>query len=244
MKRLLTLALLCISTMAMAENIRFASHPSLSPDGERIYFSYDGDIYAVPASGGQATAVITMAGEQDYPIVSPNGCWLAFSSNIQGNNDVYVVPVSGGNAIQLTFHEAPDTPVSWSADSKYIHFETTRASARKTTFKVAVDGGTPSLMFDGYFNTIVNLVENPKTGEYLFNESMESISFPTRKRYVGDHNPNIKSWNPKNKKYSELTDYEGKDQWPMVDKSGNLYYVSDAFNKESNIVKHKKRRKT
>ena len=240
MKRLLTLALLCISTMALAENIRFASHPSLSPDGEQIYFSYDGDIYAVPASGGQATAVITMAGEQDYPIVSPNGRWLAFSSNIQGNNDVYVVPVSGGNAVQLTFHEAPDTPVSWSADSKFIHFETTRASARKTTFKVSVDGGTPSLMFDGYFNTIVNLVENPKTGEYLFNESMESISFPTRKRYVGDHNPNIKSWNPKNKKYSELTDYEGKDQWPMVDKKGNLYYVSDAFNKESNIVKYNK----
>ena len=226
--------------MAMAENIRFASHPSLAPDGEQIYFSYDGDIYTVPSGGGQATAVITMTGEQDYPIVSPNGKWLAFSSNIQGNNDVYVVPVSGGNAVQLTFHEAPDTPVSWSADSKFIHFETTRASARKTTFKVSVDGGTPSLMFDGYFNTIVNLVENPKTGEYLFNESMESISFPTRKRYVGDHNPNIKSWNPKNKKYSELTDYEGKDQWPMVDKKGNLYYVSDAFNKESNIVKYNK----
>ena len=240
MKRLLTLALMCTCTVALAENIRFASHPSLSPDGKQIYFSYDGDIYRVPASGGQATAVITMIGEQDYPIVSPNGRWLTFSSNIQGNNDVYVVPVDGGDAVQLTFHEAPDTPVSWSADSKYIHFETTRASARKTTFKVAVEGGTPSIMFDGYFNTVVNLVENPKTGEYLFNESMESISFPTRKRYVGDHNPNIKSWNPRSRKYSELTDYEGKDQWPMVDKSGNIYYVSDAFNKESNIVKYNK----
>lgn len=223
-----------------AENIRFASHPSLSPDGTQIYFSYDGDIYRVPSSGGQATAVVTMSGEQDYPIVSPDGKWLAFSSNIQGNNDVYVVPVAGGEAVQLTFHEAPDTPASWSADSKYIHFETTRESARKTTFKVAVKGGTPTLMFDGYFNTIVNLVENPKTGEYLFNESMESISFPTRKRYIGDHNPNIKSWNPRSKKYTELTDYIGKDQWPMVDKKGNIYYISDEFNKESNIVKYNK----
>ena len=93
-------------------------------------------------------------------------------------------------------------------------------------------------MFDGYFNTIVNLAENPKTGEFLFNESMESLSFPTRKRYVGDHNPNIKSWNPKTKAYTELTSYIGKDQWPMADVNGNIYYVSDELNKESNIVKY------
>ena len=225
---------------AHADNIRFASHPSLSPDGKQIYFSYDGDIYSVPVGGGQATAVITMPGVQDSPIVSPDGRWLAFSSDIQGNNDVYVVPVAGGNAVQLTFHEAPDVPVSWSPKSDWIYFESTRGSARKTTYKVAVTGGTPQLMFDGYFNTIVNLVENPRTGEFLFNESMESISFPTRKRYVGDHNPNIKSWNPKSKAYTELTDYIGKDQWPMADKDGNIYYVSDELNKESNIVKYVK----
>ena len=242
MRRTIIASLLMMATVASsaADNLRFASRPSLSPDGKQIYFSYDGDIYSVPTSGGQATAVITMPGNQDSPLVSPDGKWLAFSSDIQGNNDVYVVPVTGGKAVQLTFHEAPDVPVSWSANSEYIHFETTRASARKTTFKVPVKGGTPQLMFDGYFNTIVNLVENPKTGEYLFNESMESISFPTRKRYVGDHNPNIKCWNPRSKTYSELTDYIGKDQWPMADKSGNIYYVSDELNKESNIVKYQK----
>ena len=237
---LTTIVMMVATTAAVAENIRFASHPSLSPDGKQIYFSYDGDIYTVPVGGGQATAVITMPGVQDSPLVSPDGKWLAFSSDIQGNNDVYVVPVGGGQAVQLTFHEAPDVPVNWSAKSDFVYFESTRASARKTTFKVAVAGGTPQLMFDGYFNTIVNLAENPKTGEFLFNESMESISFPTRKRYVGDHNPNIKSWNPKSKAYTELTDYIGKDQWPMADKDGNIYYVSDELNKESNIVKYVK----
>ena len=242
MKRvlLLFLALSMAWTAASADNLRFASRPSLSPDGQQIYFSYDGDIYCVPSSGGLATAVITMPGVQDAPIVSPDGRWLAFSSDIQGNADVYVVPVAGGQAVQLTFHEAPDVPVSWSADSRRIYFESTRASARKTTFQVAVTGGTPQLMFEGYFNTVVNLVENPRTGEFLFNESMESISFPTRKRYVGDHNPNIKSWNPRNRTYTELTDYIGKDQWPMADRYGNIYYVCDEFNKESNLVKYVK----
>lgn len=234
---LLALCIIGSSTVASAQNIRFASHPSLSPDGKQIYFSYDGDIYRVPAEGGQATAIISMSGTQDHPLVSPDGNWLAFSSDIQGNNDVYIVPTAGGEAVQLTYHEAPDTPASWSPDSKHIYFESTRESARKTSFRVAVKGGTPSLMFEGYFNTIVNLVENPKTGEFLFNESMESISFPTRKGYIGDHNPNIKSWNPRSRKYSELTTYEGKDQWPMVDRKGNIYYVSDSFNKESNIFR-------
>jgi len=240
MKRffLLLLALTSAWGVCLADNIRFASRPSLSPDGTQIYFSYDGDIYRVPAAGGQATAVITMPGVQDAPLVSPDGRWLAFSSDIQGNADVYVVPLAGGQAVQLTYHEAPDVPVSWSADSRFIHFESTRASARKTTFRVSVQGGTPRQMFEGYFNTVVNLVENPRTGEYLFNESMESISFPTRKRYVGDHNPNIKSWNPRTRTYRELTDYIGKDQWPMADRNGNIYYVSDEFNKESNIVRH------
>lgn len=236
---MLTLAVLA-TLSAAADNLHFAYRPSLSPDGKMLYFSYDGDIYRVPATGGTALSIIALAGNENCPVLSPDGKLIAFSSDIQGNSDVYVMPVEGGEIRQLTFNEASDTPASWSPDSKYIYFESTRSSARKTTFRVSVDGGTPELLFDGYFNTVVNVVENPKTGEFLFNESMESISFPTRKRYVGDHNPNIKSWNPSSRKYQELTDYEGKDQWPMVDRKGNIYYVSDAKNKESNIVRYVK----
>lgn len=242
MKRSLifTIAAMLTTQLASAETIRFAYFPSLSPGGEKIYFSYDGDIFSVPTAGGLASPLINLGGNESHPVPSPDGKYIAFSSDIQGNNDVYVVPVGGGEAVQLTWHDAADTPYSWSADSKYIYFETARASARKTTYRVAVKGGTPELLFDGYFNTIVSVVENPKTSEYLFNESNESISFPTRKRYVGDHNPNIKSWNPKTGEYKELTDYIGKDAWPMVDTKGNLYYVSDEWNKESNIVKYVK----
>lgn len=242
MRRILTSALsgLLLLGAASAENIRFPYRPALSPDGNTIYFSYNGDIYSVPAKGGNATSVVSLGGVENNPVISPDGKYLAFSSDIQGNSDVYVVPVAGGQVHQLTFHESPDTPVGWSADSKYVYFESTRASARKTSFRVAATGGTPELLFSGYFNTVVNVTENPKTGEFLFNESMESISFPTRKRYVGDHNPNIKSYNPSSKKYTELTDYIGKDQWPMADKNGNIYYVSDEIGKESNIVKYVK----
>ena len=49
------IALLAAASTAFADNIRFASHPSLSPDGKQIYFSYDGDIYTVPFGGGPSS---------------------------------------------------------------------------------------------------------------------------------------------------------------------------------------------
>lgn len=237
MKKLI-LFLFCIMPLfAAAETIHFPYNPSLSPDGNTIYFSYDGDIFKVPADGGLAMRLVSLGGTENNPEVSPCGKYLAFASDIQGNNDVYVVPVAGGDVKRLTWHEGNDVPVGWSKDSKYIYFESNRANNR-TTYKVALDGGTPQRLFSNYFNTIVNLAENPVTGELYFNESNESISFPTRKHYVGDHNSNVKSWNPSKKEYKELTSYEGKDTWPMVDKNGTLYYVTDRFNGESNIAKH------
>lgn len=232
-------AVLASSLSAQAENIRFAGFPSLSPDGSTIYFSYNGDIFNVPAAGGLATNIVTMDGRESHPVVSPDGKYLAFSSDLNGNDDVYVVPCAGGQARQLTFHEAADFPVSWSADSKEIYFESRRSGASRTTYKVSVEGGTPQLMFQGgYFTTVVNLVENPVDGSFYFNESAESINFPTRKRYVGDHNPDIQCWNPGRKEHSTLTSHPGKDTWPMVDVKGNLYYVSDEAGNESNIFRH------
>lgn len=223
-------------TAAHAESVRFASRPCLSPNGNTIYFEYEGDIFQVPSAGGLALRLISMGGAEGNPVVSPDGSMIAFSSDITGNNDVYVLPLGGGNAVQLTYSDANDYPVSWSPDSKYIYLESQRSGASRTTYRVAASGGTPQLMFSGYFNTIVNLRENPVTGQFYFNESNESISYPTRKHYVGDHNPNIKSWDPASQTYTELTTYNGKDTWPMVDCNGKLYYVTDQFGGESNIV--------
>lgn len=237
MKKLFAVLFCVLPTLLMAETLYFPYNPSLSPDGKTVYFSYDGDIFSLPAEGGLAMRLVNLGGNEGNPKVSPDGKYIAFSSDIQGNNDVYVVPVAGGDVKRLTWHEGADTPSGWSKDSRSIYFESNRANL-KTTYKVALSGGTPVRLFESYFNTIVNVAENPVTGELYFNESGESINFPTRKRYVGDHNSNIKSWNPSKREYKELTDYQGKDAWPMVDKNGNLYYVTDEFNQESNIVKY------
>jgi tricorn protease len=238
MKKVLSLiAVLLLSVATYAQGVVFASRPSLSPDGSTIYFSYGGEIFTVPSSGGVALKIISMDGNKTSPKVSPDGKYLAFCSNEQGNYNVYVVPLSGGDIKQLTFHDSPDMPVGWSPDSKRVYFESSRYNSI-STYSVSIDGQTPVRLFSHYFNTIANLTENPVTGEYYFNESSESYRFATRKGYRGDHNPDIKSWNPATSEYKELTDYRGKDIWPMVDKAGKLYYVSDEVNGEANIVRH------
>lgn len=221
-----------------SQGLYFATAPSLSPDGSEIYFSYEGDIFRVASKGGLALKVVSMGGSESDPKISPDGKYLAFSSNEQGNRNVYVVPLKGGNIVQLTFHDGHDRPVCWSADSKSIYFESNRYNSI-STYKVGLSGGTPERLFPHFYNTIANLAVNGVTGEFFFNESSESYRFATRKGYRGDHNPDIKSWNPKNKEFNVLTDYRGKDIWPMCDLNGNLYYVSDQQNGEANIVRYK-----
>ena len=235
------LILLICSYAANAESITFASRPSLTPDGSTIYFSYEGDIYTVPVTGGLALKIIAMEGVNSNPKISPDGKYLAFASNTQGNNNVYIVPVKGGEVVQLTFHDTNDVPVGWTTDSKTIYFESNRYN-NLSVYSIPITGGTPLRLLDHYFNTIANFTQNPATGEYYFNESSESYRYATRKGYKGDHNPNIKSWNPKTKEYKELTDYRGKDIWPMVDNKGTLYYVSDESNGEANIIRHNDRK--
>lgn len=225
------------SLHVQAETLHFPYFPTLSPDAGEIYFSYDGDILRVGAEGGTAVRIVSLGGNENHPAVSPDGKLLAFSSDINGNNDVFIVPVDGGDVVRLTWHEADDYPIGWSADSRTVYFESNRYNGR-TVYSVKTDGGTPRKLFEGYFNTISNLVENPSNGEFYFNESGESVNYPTRKGYIGDHNPDIAAWDPATSSYRLLTTYEGKDTWPMADRDGNLYFVTDRFNREANIARH------
>lgn len=221
-----------------AQEAYFQIDPTLTPDGQTIVFSYDGDLWKVPSSGGDAFRLTAMEGEETLPRISPDGKWLAFSATQYGNKDVYVMPIDGGEIKQLTFHDATDDVDSWSWDSKEIYFTSSRYN-RYSGYKVPVSGGTPIRLFENYFNNVHNVVSHPKTDEIFFNESWESKNFTNRKRYKGAYNPDIKSYNPKTKAFKEYTDYIGKDMWATVDKNGVIYFVSDEINGEYNLYTFK-----
>ncbi|HHH50215.1 MAG TPA: peptidase S41, partial [Saprospiraceae bacterium] len=230
------LLLLTFASLTMAQNtpLFFAQNPTLSPDGNTLFFSYDGDLWKSNISGGLANRITAMDGIESNPKISPDGKWLAFNSNEYGNNDVFLMPVNGGDIQQLTYHQANDKMASWSWDSQNIYFTSNRYN-RMSTYKINIGGGTPARLFGNYFNNIHNAQEHPKNGEIYFNESWESSNFAHRKRYKGPYNPDIKSYNIKKKTFRLHTTYEGKDFGVTIDRRGHVYFISDRANGEYNL---------
>jgi tricorn protease len=211
----------------------FTTHPTLSPDGKMVVFSYEGDLWKAGVKDGLASRLTAMQGEEINPRISPDGKWLAFSSNQLGNYDVYVMPLDGGDIKQLTFHDAADEVDSWSWDSKTIYFTSGRYN-RYSGYKVPLKGGSAERLFPHYFNTTHHIVEAPN-GELYFSDTWESKDFAQRKRYKGAFNPEIQSYHPKTKAYKKYTDYIGKDFWTSIDQNGKVYFVSDEANNEYNL---------
>src|SRR5690606_8759718 len=60
------------------------------------------------------------------PRFSPDGQWIAFSSDREGNMDVWVVPAEGGKPTRLTFHSSDDNVLGWSPDSQHVLFASNR----------------------------------------------------------------------------------------------------------------------
>jgi tricorn protease len=244
MKLLLSSLLLTLTTTAYSvipakagtDEPYFLSSPALSPDGKTAVFSFEGDLWKADMTNGTAERLTAMQGYETNARFSPDGRWIAFTGRQFGNADVFVIPVEGGEIRQLTWHAANDDVENWSWDSKSVYFTSNRYNSG-TVYSVPVSGGNPVRLFDHYFNTIHNLAENPKTGELFFNDTWESQSMASRKRYKGDYNPDIQSYNPKTGEYKKYTEWIGKDMWATIDRNGTVYFISDEKNGEYNLCK-------
>ena len=146
----LTVALLWSNTTySQTKLLRF-------PDirGDKVVFTYGGDLWTAPATGGNAIHLTSHPGVEVFGKFSPDGNWIAFTGQYDGDEQVYVIPTTGGEPRQLTFYPArgPLAPrwgwdnqvFGWSKDGKRIYFKSLRDSwtlpiAR--LYSVSVDGG-------------------------------------------------------------------------------------------------------
>src|SRR5215217_8067847 len=85
-----------------SDPIRLARHPDYHAG--TLAFSYLGDIWTAREDGANPHRLTDNRGDELYPRFSPDGKWIAFSSNRYGNNDVFVVAATGGAPRRLTFH--------------------------------------------------------------------------------------------------------------------------------------------
>jgi tricorn protease len=113
----------------------------------QIVFSFAGDLWSVPRGGGDATRLTSGPGVKTLPVFSPDGTQIAFTGDVNGNQDVYVLPAAGGAPRRLTFHPGPDQALGWTPDGRRILFRSPRSAYANIVpkfqqlFTVAREGG-------------------------------------------------------------------------------------------------------
>src|SRR5579871_3678132 len=118
---LLLLVIVSLSSAAQAAGQAplLASRPTMNKS--TIVFLYGGYLWSVPRDGGLARQ-LTTEGHETLPSFSPDGKWIAFTGEYDGNGDVYVMPAEGGTPKRLTWHPGYDAVVGWTPDGKKIIF--------------------------------------------------------------------------------------------------------------------------
>ena len=142
---------------AQSERPLLLQQPTVSRT--QIAFAYAGELWTVSRDGGDAIRITSAPGVKSEPKFSPDGKWIAFTGNYDGNTDVYIVPATGGEPRRLTYHPGPDNVVGWTPDGKNILFTSARDSyaAFLRLYTIAVDGVFPTqlplpMAYDGSYS--------------------------------------------------------------------------------------------
>src|SRR4051794_37936227 len=92
----------------------------------KVAFSYLGDIWTAKEDGTEIVRLTANKSRDIFPRFSPDGKWIAFSSDREGGLDVYIIPAAGGEVKRLTRHSADDTVLNWDPDGKSVLFASQR----------------------------------------------------------------------------------------------------------------------
>ncbi|HKX29193.1 MAG TPA: biopolymer transporter Tol, partial [Blastocatellia bacterium] len=223
MKRLFLLGLFLASSLpltTLGREVKLARYPHYYQG--RIVFTYLGDIWTADENGQNLKRVTVHKARDVYPRFSPDGKWIAFSSDRNGNLDVYIVPAEGGTARPLTFHSADDTVQGWTPDSRAVLF----ASQRGEDFmsKLYTVGIADTKERNAGPDMGVYATYSPDGRKLAINRRSQVY---WRKYYRGSYQSDITVMDIAAKKFTDLTDFDGMDSWPMWSQDGHLYFVSD-----------------
>jgi tricorn protease len=227
--------LLVLSATAFAnDEARLLRFPAIYDN--QIAFTYAGDLYSVPATGGIARKLTSHDGVELFPRFSPDGKWIAFTGQYDGNTEVYLIPAEGGIPRRLTFtatlgrddvsdRMGPNNIVmGWKNNGKEIVFRSrmkTFNSFLGELFTVDKEGNMPEqlpLPRGGFCSY------SPDDQKLAYNRVFRE--FRTWKRYRGGMADDVWIYDFKTKKTENITNHPAQDIIPMW--SGNkIYFLSD-----------------
>lgn len=113
--------------------------------GQHVAFVYENDVWIADRSGGPARRLTTAVGAESAPHFSPDGSWIAFSGNYDGNVDVYLMRVDGGAPVRLTWHGGPDIVQGFLPDGRVLFssYRNLHTDRMQQLFAVSPEGGPP-----------------------------------------------------------------------------------------------------
>jgi tricorn protease len=195
--------------------------PTVSAD--RVVFRYADDLWIVGRAGGEARRLTSSPGEETCPRFSPDGKWVAFTGQYEGNQDVYVIAADGGAPRRLTWHPGPDFAQGWHPDGKRVLFLTGR-DAGVPVFRPALvnlDGSMPEM-------TAI-----PKATRCSFRADGLRIAYTplrdgtrTWKRYRGGMTGPVWVYDPATHAVEEVPHVNATDTWPCW-AGDTVYFASD-----------------
>ena len=227
---LVSFAFVALSITAGAAEIGYYRQPALH--GDRIVFVSEGDLWTATigadAGAGPIIAYRLTAsdGSESHPRISPDGRWIAFAGQYDGNTDVYLMPVDGGEPLRLTFHPGADLPLDWMPDGRSVLFCSGREHpfGRWELWRISTAGGMPQRYA---FGECSMLSLSPVGRRFAF--TRWSNEHWTWKRYRGGTAPEIWVGDFAAESFTQLTDNRASDLFPMWLR-GRVYFLSDRSN--------------
>ena len=217
-----------------AQEGRLLRFPDIYND--KIAFMYGGDLWLATSAGGTAHRITSHPGRELFPKFSPDGKWLAFTGQYDGNFNVYVMSSEGGQPKQLTFYQGSAQPLSdrmgvlnqvigWTPDGKSIVFLSRRDASNgwiKRPYTISVGGGLPQPMPMDEGGLLSFSADGTKVA---YNRIFRN--FRQWKRYTGGMAQDITIYDIKNNVVDQViphTDYT--DTFPMWHGT-TIYFTSD-----------------
>ncbi len=226
------------SAMAQSDPL-WMRFPAISPDGKTVAFSYKGDIWTVPANGGQARQITTNPAYDAYPVWSPDSRQIAFASSREGSMDIYVVGRDGGTPRRVTTDSGDEYPMAWRNDSTIMLKASIMPKATSIMFadfsqvyEVSDKGGRMRLFSDIPMEDISVGYD----GALLYHDN-KGYEDPFRKHHQSPICRDI--WLYKGGNYTKLTNFAGEDRTPVWGGDNNTYYYLSEEDGTFNVYKRR-----
>jgi tricorn protease len=141
-KPFFTLFSILLFLQAHPQGTMLLRQPTIS--NTHIAFVYANDLWIVGKDGGDAKRLTSNEGQESLPHFSPDGKWIAFTGQYDGNTDVYLIPTEGGQPQRLTWHPGADNVTGWTPDGESVLFASSREAVptqESKIYKISYKGG-------------------------------------------------------------------------------------------------------